>query len=81
MEEAGFPNAVSETFQALLAPAGAPPPVFEILEQDVIAILQRDDTRHKLKEVGFGVIAKGTLALKARNCEGSPYVKGGDCKG
>jgi tripartite-type tricarboxylate transporter receptor subunit TctC len=75
MEEAGFPNAVSETFQALLAPAGTPPPVIEILEQDVIAILQRDDTCDKLKEVGFGVIAKGPLALKARIAREVPMWK------
>jgi len=66
MQEAGFPNSVSETFQALLAPAGTPQPALERLEQNVIAILQRPDTRDKLKEAGFGVIAKGPAALKVR---------------
>jgi tripartite-type tricarboxylate transporter receptor subunit TctC len=66
MEEAGFPNSVSETFQALLAPAGTPQPIVQRLETEVIAILQRQDTRAKLKEAGFGVIAKGPTELKAR---------------
>jgi tripartite-type tricarboxylate transporter receptor subunit TctC len=66
LEEAGFPNAVSETFQALLAPAGTPQPVVQRLETEVVAILQREDTRAKLKEAGFGVIAKGPAELKAR---------------
>jgi tripartite-type tricarboxylate transporter receptor subunit TctC len=66
MEEAGFPNSVSETFQALLAPAETPQAIVQRLETEVIAILQRQDTRDKLKEAGFGVIAKGPAALKAR---------------
>jgi tripartite-type tricarboxylate transporter receptor subunit TctC len=66
MEEAGFPNSVSETFQALLAPAGTPQAIVQRLEKEVIAILERQDTREKLKEAGFGVIAKGPAALKAR---------------
>jgi tripartite-type tricarboxylate transporter receptor subunit TctC len=75
IEEAGFPNAASETFQALLAPAATPTRVIETLEQDVIAIMQRDDTRDKLKEVGFGVIAKRPLALKARIVSEVPMWK------
>jgi tripartite-type tricarboxylate transporter receptor subunit TctC len=66
MEESGFPNSVSETFQALLAPAGTPQPIVQRLETEVIAILQHQDTRARLMEAGFGVIAKGPTALKAR---------------
>jgi tripartite-type tricarboxylate transporter receptor subunit TctC len=75
MEEAGFPNSVSETFQALLAPARTPQPIVDQLEQDVIAILQREDTRAKLKEAGFGVIAKGPDVLRARIAREVPMWK------
>jgi tripartite-type tricarboxylate transporter receptor subunit TctC len=66
MEEAGFPNSVSETFQALLAPVGTPEPIVRRIETEVIAILQQPNTQAKLKDAGFGVIAKGPAALEAR---------------
>jgi tripartite-type tricarboxylate transporter receptor subunit TctC len=75
MGEAGFPNSVSETFQALFAPAGTPQPIIDRVEKEVIAILLREDTRTKLKEAGFGVIAKGPEVLKARIAKEVPMWK------
>jgi tripartite-type tricarboxylate transporter receptor subunit TctC len=75
MEEAGFPNSVSETFQALLAPSGTPEPIVRRLETEVITILLLSDTRAKLKDAGFGVIAKGPAALEARIAHEVPMWK------
>ena len=67
--EAGVPNAASETFQALLAPAGTPKEIVDRLASEVIAILGAPDIRDKLRNTGFGPSGTGPDALHARIAE------------
>jgi tripartite-type tricarboxylate transporter receptor subunit TctC len=69
LAEAGVPNAASETFQALLAPAGTPPDVIERLAKDCAEILQRPDIREKLRSTGFNPVGSGPQALQTRVAE------------
>lgn len=66
MQELGYPGFVSETFQALLAPAGTPPAIIERLARDSLAILAEPATRAKLRAAGFGVEPRGPAALAER---------------
>jgi tripartite-type tricarboxylate transporter receptor subunit TctC len=66
IEQAGYANSVTETFQALLAPAGTPKEVLERIEKDVVSVLKQRDVADKLQETGFGVIAGGPDVLRAR---------------
>jgi tripartite-type tricarboxylate transporter receptor subunit TctC len=69
LAEAGVPNAASETFQALLAPAGTPSGITERLAKDCAEILQRPDIREKLRATGFNPVGSGPQALQARVAE------------
>jgi tripartite-type tricarboxylate transporter receptor subunit TctC len=75
MAEAGFPNAQSDTFQALVAPAGVPREIVERLARDVLAILQRPEVRETFKSTGFGILGGGPDALKARIAREVPMWK------
>ena len=75
IEESGYPNSVTETFQALLAPAGTPREAIERIEKDVVKVLLQPDVRDKLKEAGFGVIAGGPNVLRARIAKEVPMWK------
>src|SRR5262249_4164871 len=66
LAEAGVPNAASETFQALLAPARTPGEVIDRLARDCAEILQRPDIRENLRKTGFNPVGSGPQALKAR---------------
>jgi tripartite-type tricarboxylate transporter receptor subunit TctC len=72
MAEAGIPNAVSETFQILLAPAGTPRPVVDRLAQESMAAMARGDVRERLLAAGFGPTAKGTDYLRQRIADEVP---------
>ena len=65
MVELGYADFVSETFQALFAPAGTPQPVIDRMSKAVIEVLKRPDIREKLNKAGFGVLAEGPDQLKA----------------
>jgi tripartite-type tricarboxylate transporter receptor subunit TctC len=75
MTEAGFPNSESETFQVLVAPAGVPKEIIERLAREVLAILKRPDVQETLKSTGFGILAGGPDALKARIAREVPMWK------
>jgi tripartite-type tricarboxylate transporter receptor subunit TctC len=66
MAEAGFPNAVSETFQILLAPAGTPPAIVDRLAKEAVAIFDLPEIRERLLQAGFGVAPQGPDWLRAR---------------
>ena len=70
--EAGFPEAVAETWQGLLAPAGTPDEAVNRIAAEVSAILRRADIRDKLRIAGFGVVGRGPASLRARIAEKSP---------
>lgn len=53
MQEAGIPNMVMQTWIALLAPAGTPRTLVDQLNRQVHAILQSDDVKKQLQEIGM----------------------------
>jgi tripartite-type tricarboxylate transporter receptor subunit TctC len=75
MAEAGFPNTESETFVAMLAPAGTPQEIVDRLAKETNAILKRPESRDILKQMGFGVIAGEPAALRARIAREVPMWK------
>jgi tripartite-type tricarboxylate transporter receptor subunit TctC len=70
--EAGIPEAVAETWQGFLAPAGTPEEAVTRIATEVMAILQRPDIRAKFHNAGFGVVGRGPEALRARIAEEVP---------
>ncbi|MDB5372739.1 MAG: tripartite tricarboxylate transporter substrate binding protein [Belnapia sp.] len=66
MLELGYPGFVSETFQALLAPAGTPPAIIHRLERAAQSVLAEPVTRARLQAAGFGILAQGPEALADR---------------
>jgi tripartite-type tricarboxylate transporter receptor subunit TctC len=66
LDEAGIPNASSETDQALLGPAGMPQPIVDLLSSKVIEILKRPDVASHVQQIGIGLIAGGPDVLRAR---------------
>ena len=66
MAEAGIPDAVSDTFQALFAPAGTPSEVMAKLSKEIIAVLAQKEVRDALWTAGLKVTAGSPEALRAR---------------
>ncbi len=66
MAEAGIADAVSDTFQALFAPAGTPPEVVSKLAKETIAVLAQKEVIDALWTAGLKVTAGGPDALRAR---------------
>ncbi|TDH64197.1 tripartite tricarboxylate transporter substrate binding protein [Dankookia rubra] len=64
--ELGIADAVSETFNALYAPAGTPAPVVERLATAVLAVLARPDVAQRYRVAGVPVVPEGADGLKAR---------------
>lgn len=53
MREAGIPNMVMQTWIGLLAPAGLPRPLVDQLNRQVHAILQSEDVKKQLYDIGM----------------------------
>ncbi|HEY8273729.1 MAG TPA: tripartite tricarboxylate transporter substrate-binding protein, partial [Pseudolabrys sp.] len=53
LQEAGVPNAVVETSQMFLAPAGTPPDIINRLSEETRVILQKPDVKEKMLKAGF----------------------------
>ncbi len=75
LAEAGFPGTESETFVAMLAPAGTPQEIIDRLAAETTTILKRQEVRDQLKTLGFGVIAGGPASLRARIAREVPMWK------
>jgi tripartite-type tricarboxylate transporter receptor subunit TctC len=75
MQEAGIPNAVVETSQMLLAPAGTPPAVVSRLADETRAVLAKPDVQAKMLNAGFRVKFEGSEALHARMAREVPMWK------
>jgi tripartite-type tricarboxylate transporter receptor subunit TctC len=75
MQEAGIPNAVVETTQMLLAPAGTPQRVIERLAKEVKTIMAKPDVRAKMLKASFAVQYEGPEELKARIAREVPMWK------
>ena len=75
MQEAGIPNAVVETWQMLLAPAGTPAPIINRLTEETRAIMQNPDVRAKMSKMGFRAGYLGPEELHARMVKELPMWK------
>jgi tripartite-type tricarboxylate transporter receptor subunit TctC len=75
MAEAGVPNAVVETSQMLLAPAGTPADVVAKLSEATRDILAKPDVQAKLAKAGFVVQYEGPKELHARMVKEIPQWK------
>src|SRR5665811_1354201 len=75
MEQAGIPNAVVETSQMLLAPAGTPQPIIDRLAKEVLAIMRKPDVRERMLNASFAVQPEGPDQLRARIAREVPMWK------
>ena len=75
MQEAGVPNAVVETSQMFLAPAGTPPEIIKRLTDETRQILQKPDIKEKMMTAGFMVKYEGSDELHARMIREVPMWK------
>lgn len=75
MKEAGIPDAVIETWQMLLAPAGTPEPIVKSLAEATRAVMQDPDTKAKMLKIGFRAGYAGPEALHARMAKELPMWK------
>ena len=73
--EVGYPDLVSDTFQALLAPAATPQEIVKRLAKEATAIVNRPEIRERLQQAGFEVIGKGPDSLRERIAEEVPKWK------
>jgi tripartite-type tricarboxylate transporter receptor subunit TctC len=73
--EAGIPNAIVETSQMLLAPAGTPKPIIDRLAKVVLKIMEKPDVKEKMLKAGFAVETEGTEQLRARIAREVPMWK------
>jgi tripartite-type tricarboxylate transporter receptor subunit TctC len=75
MAEAGIPDAVVETEQYFLAPAGTPPPIVKRLAEETKAVLQNPDVKAKMLKAGFLVKYEGPNELRTRIARELPLWK------
>jgi tripartite-type tricarboxylate transporter receptor subunit TctC len=73
--EAGIPNAVVETAQMFLAPAGTPAPIVKRLAEETRLILQKPDVKQKMLNAGFMVKYEGPEDLHSRMVRDIPMWK------
>jgi len=53
LEEAGFPGQENDTPQGLLAPAGTPRPIIDLLYAKIASAMASPDMREKMLAIGF----------------------------
>jgi tripartite-type tricarboxylate transporter receptor subunit TctC len=75
MIESGFPNFISDTFNALFAPAGTPPEIVALLVKESQAALRRPEAREAARRAGFEVVAGTPEQLAARVAAEVPAVR------
>ena len=66
MQESGYPDLVSETFQGMYAPAGTPAEIVQRVARDTLEVLKDPAVAEKLRDVGFDVRASGPEGLAKR---------------
>jgi tripartite-type tricarboxylate transporter receptor subunit TctC len=66
MIESGYPGFVSDTFNALFAPAGTPPEVLAVLIKETQAAMQRPEAREAARRSGYEIVAGTPEQLAAR---------------
>jgi tripartite-type tricarboxylate transporter receptor subunit TctC len=66
MIESGYPGFVSDTFNALFAPAGTPAEIIDILVRASQAAMQRPEAMDAARKAGFQIVASGPDQLARR---------------
>ncbi len=66
MIESGFPGFVSDTFNALFAPAGTPKEIVTLLSRESIAALKMPDVRAAALRAGYQIVAGTPEQLAAK---------------
>lgn len=75
MIEAGYPDFVSDTFQALFAPAGLPAEIKARLLQESQAAMRSPEAGEQARKAGFAIVAGTPEQLSARLAQEIPAVK------
>jgi len=75
MIEAGYPGFISDTFNALLAPAAVPPDILAVLVRESRAAFQKPEAREQARKAGFEVVAGTPEQLTARITAEIPSVR------
>jgi len=75
MIESGYPGFVSDTFNALFAPAGTPAPILSLLAKESQASLRSQEALQQAHNAGFEVVAGTPEQLTARLTTEIPAVK------
>src|SRR5438128_6088870 len=75
MIEVGYPGFISDTFNALFAPAGTPPEIVALLVREARAAFQRPEAREMARKAGFEVVAGTPEQLTARVAAEVPAVR------
>jgi tripartite-type tricarboxylate transporter receptor subunit TctC len=66
MIESGFPGFVSDTFNALFAPAGTPPDILALLLKQAKAAMATPEAREATQRAGFQIVASDPDQLRQR---------------
>jgi tripartite-type tricarboxylate transporter receptor subunit TctC len=75
MIESGYPGFISDTFNALFAPAGTPAPVVALLVKESQTALRTPEALDQARKAGFEVVAGSPEQLTARLAKEIPAVK------
>ena len=75
MIESGFPGFVSDTFNALFAPAGTPPEIIALLSSATRAALKTVEAREQAHRAGYQIVGGTPEELAARLASEIPAVK------
>jgi tripartite-type tricarboxylate transporter receptor subunit TctC len=75
MIEAGYDGFISDTFNALFAPAATPPDVLAVLVKESRAAFARPEAREQARKAGFEVVAGAPGQLAARLMAEIPAVR------
>lgn len=75
MIDSGFPGFVSDTFNALFAPAGTPPEIIALLARESQAALKTPEAREQAHRAGYQIIGGTPAELGARLASEVPAVK------
>jgi tripartite-type tricarboxylate transporter receptor subunit TctC len=66
LEEAGFPGQENDTPQGILAPAGTPRPIVDLLYREIAGIMASPDVRQKMLAIGFEPVVTTPEEFAAR---------------
>ena len=66
MIESGYPGFVSDTFNALFAPAGTPPEILALLVKEARAAMQKPEAREAARRAGYEIVAGTPEQMTAR---------------